>query len=62
MGFVSRSRSLHEPRVFSQAADQPEALELPQTATGYAAGMLQGLWLLLIGLAGLAWQRRSARA
>ncbi|MFV0623190.1 marine proteobacterial sortase target protein [Sphingomonas sp. ac-8] len=50
------------PAAEGQAADQPEALELPQTATGYAAGMLQGLWLLLIGLAGLAWQRRSARA
>jgi Ca-activated chloride channel family protein len=45
-----------------QAAEQPEAMELPQTATGYAAGMLQGLWMLLIGLVGLAWHRRSARA
>jgi Ca-activated chloride channel family protein len=45
-----------------QAAEQPEALELPQTATGYAAGMLQGLWMVLIGLVGLALHRQSARA
>ncbi|ALR21930.1 marine proteobacterial sortase target protein [Sphingobium baderi] len=45
-----------------QPADQAEAMDLPQTATGYALLIGQGLLCLLIGLAGLVWMRREARA
>lgn len=46
----------------TQSADQAEALELPQTATGFMGWILQGAALLAIGLIGLAATRRSARA
>ncbi len=49
-----------------QPADQAEAMDLPQTATGYMALVVQGAVLLLAGLAGLALlcreQRKELRA
>lgn len=45
-----------------QPAEAVEAMDLPQTATGYAAPIIQGLALLLLGLTGLALQRRKVRA
>ena len=45
-----------------QPAEAAEAMDLPQTATGYAAPITQGLALLLLGLTGLALQRRKVRA
>lgn len=49
-----------KPDTSALPADQAERLHLPQTATGYATLIEQGLCLLLLGLAGLAWQRRRA--
>lgn len=43
-------------------ADQAEAMDLPETAAGYTALIGQGAALLLIGLAGLGFRRRRARA
>ncbi|MCB2079344.1 MAG: marine proteobacterial sortase target protein [Novosphingobium sp.] len=46
-------------------SDQTEQVELPQTATGFMAGMMQGAALLAIGLLGLvatARRRRKVRA
>ncbi len=51
-----------QPQPGTQSADQAEALELPQTATGFMGWILQGGALLAIGLIGLAAARRSARA
>lgn len=44
-----------------QPADQAEAMDLPQTANGYMALIVQGAALLLAGLAGLALLRRAPR-
>ncbi|MGE4323523.1 MAG: marine proteobacterial sortase target protein, partial [Sphingobium sp.] len=44
-----------------EPADPVEAMDLPETATGYAVMMAQGLALLVLGLAGLAFQRRALR-
>ncbi|MGE4323181.1 MAG: marine proteobacterial sortase target protein [Sphingobium sp.] len=44
-----------------EPADPVEAMDLPETATGYAFMMAQGLSLLVLGLAGLAFQRRALR-
>ncbi|MET0365435.1 MAG: marine proteobacterial sortase target protein [Sphingobium sp.] len=44
------------------AAGEAEAMELPQTATGYVALIGQGAVLLLIGVAGLAATRRRKEA
>ncbi len=44
-------------------ADQPQAMDLPQTATNYATLIGQGVLLMLIGLVGLvATRRREVRA
>ncbi|MGQ4274418.1 marine proteobacterial sortase target protein [Terrihabitans sp. B22-R8] len=43
-------------------AGQSESMRLPKTATGYLTIMMQGLCLLLIGLAGWFWQRRQVAA
>ena len=42
-------------------ADQAEALDLPETATGYAGLLVKGFALLTLGLAGLATRRRAHR-
>jgi Ca-activated chloride channel family protein len=44
-----------------QTADQSEAIELPQTATGYLGLIRQGLLCLLLGLTGLILSRRAQR-
>ncbi|MEO9132745.1 MAG: LPXTG cell wall anchor domain-containing protein, partial [Sphingomonas sp.] len=41
------------------AEQQAKALDLPQTATGFAATLASGLLMLLMGLAGLGWLRRG---
>lgn len=41
--------------------DPAEAIELPQTATNYVAALGNGLFLLLIGAAGLVWQSRRRK-
>ena len=43
-------------------ADQAEALDLPETATGYAGLLAKGFALLALGLAGLVTRRRARRA
>jgi len=45
-----------------QPAEQAEAMDLPETATGYMGPLSRGAALLLVGLAGLALRRRKARA
>ena len=45
----------------ARAAEQARALDLPKTATGFAATIAQGLALLLIGLGGLFLLRRRDR-
>ena len=45
----------------STDADQTQAIDLPQTATGYAQALLRGLLIALIGVAGLALTRRRNR-
>ncbi|BAV64839.1 marine proteobacterial sortase target protein [Sphingobium cloacae] len=46
----------------TQPAEQAQAMDLPQTATGYMGMIAGGMALLLIGLAGLGIQRRKVRA
>ncbi len=46
----------------AQAAEEAEALDLPQTATGYAEMIGQGGLLLLLGVVGLALTRRPRTA
>jgi len=41
------------------AEQQARALDLPQTATGFAATLASGLLMLVMGLAGLGWLRRG---
>jgi Ca-activated chloride channel family protein len=51
------------PRAAAEGATQSEAIDLPQTATGYMAGLLKGLATLAAGLVGLrALRRKGARA
>ena len=45
-----------------QPADQAQAMDLPETATGYMGLIAQGAALLMLGLAGLGIQRRKALA
>ena len=46
----------------SSVADTAEAVELPETATNFAATLANGLLLALIGGLGLLWQRRRKAA
>jgi len=46
----------------AQPAESTETMDLPQTATGYAGLIGQGLLFLMLGLGGLALRRREARA
>jgi Ca-activated chloride channel family protein len=48
-------------RADMEAADQSQAMELPQTATGYVGLIGQGLFCLLLGLVGLILSRRAQR-
>lgn len=61
-GGESRAAALHNvDTMAARAAEQAHGLELPQTATGYVATLLQGLALLLVGIAGLWLGRRKGR-
>jgi Ca-activated chloride channel family protein len=44
------------------AEQQARGLDLPQTATGFAATLASGLLMLVMGLAGLGWLRRGRAA
>lgn len=59
--FGGQAAKAGSPHDGAQAADQPEAMDLPQTATGYAGQMAGGLLCLLIGIAGLTLQYRAQR-
>ncbi|HEX7873500.1 MAG TPA: marine proteobacterial sortase target protein [Sphingobium sp.] len=52
----------HAERASDAIAGEAEAMDLPQTATGYAALIGQGAVLLLIGVAGLVATRRRGEA
>ncbi len=53
-GSEARAAALHNADTMAaRAAEQATGLDLPQTATGFAAAIAQGLALLLIGLGGL---------
>ena len=52
------ANATHPPSV----AETAEAIEVPQTATNFAAALANGLLLMLIGAAGLLWQRRRKAA
>jgi len=41
------------------AEQQAKGLDLPQTATGFAATLASGLLMLVMGLAGFGWLRRG---
>ena len=49
-------------RAAEQAARQAAGLDLPETATDFAAQIVQGLMALMIGLAGLLFVRRRRKA
>jgi Ca-activated chloride channel family protein len=51
---AAAENAAHPPSV----AENAEAIELPQTATNFAVGLLQGLALMLAGALGLLWQAR----
>jgi Ca-activated chloride channel family protein len=46
----------------ASVADTAEAIELPRTATNFAAALVQGLLLMLLGGLGLLWQRQRKTA
>lgn len=58
-GGAAHAAALHNADTMAaRAAEQATRLELPQTATDYASKMMQGLALLISGLAGLFLVRR----
>ncbi len=50
--------AMHNSEEQAAAAEQVAQLDLPQTATGFAATLLNGLVMLLLGLTGLVLMRR----
>jgi Ca-activated chloride channel family protein len=55
---AAAANAAHPPSV----AEAAEPIELPQTATNFAAALANGLLLMLVGALGLLWQRRRKAA
>jgi len=59
-GAAARAALANADTLAARAAEQQaHGLDLPQTATGFAATLASGLLMLVLGLAGLGWLRRG---
>jgi Ca-activated chloride channel family protein len=58
-GDAAKAAMANARQAEANVADTAEAIELPQTATNFAVGLMQGLAMMLVGALGLLWQRRS---